>query len=890
LVFHQTPLISQQLLERAPELNGRNDNKNDNANPVDGSDSGFGHVVSNILGAWTEQVQRFALLVVLATMVLTALAAQYTARNLAMNTSTTDMIDAETPFRRNDAAFKRAFPQFSDVLVVVIDGATPEAAQIVAAELASALAVRSDLFEAVTQPDDDPFFKRYGLLFLDTMELQALADRLAGAAPLLAVLADQPNLSGLFEMLRLSAAHGDAEVNDMSALATRIAEVMDAQRNGAMDTLSWRNLLDDAAPKRSTARRIILTRPRLDYGGLNPAAAAINEIRALAKKQGVTPANGLTLRLTGSVALDQAELESVELGGKTAGFLSLTLVCVLLALGLRSFRLIAASVATLLVGLIWTAAFAAVAIGHLNLISVAFAVLFVGLAVDFSLHYCLRYREALATGLTARAAINETARGCGAALTLSAICAALGFLSFLPTDYKGLAELGLISGCAMFIALFANLTVLPALLALFGKGVGGVAPSAGRSLNVQGRGTRLVLVVALCLGVIAAGVSLQLRFDFNPLNLKDPQSESMAAFLDLADDPRTAPYSIDVLASALDAAITESARLSKLPLVGDVVSLASFVPDGQAEKLGVIEDMAYFLAPALEAEPRPVTNAVTRRAAFDALRAALSGQEASAFIRLRQSMDHFIGKSTDLATLESRLIGYLPMMLADLRMSLSVKAFGLDDIPTHLRRDWVAPSGAMRLQVRPARPLVDNDAIREFAQTVLVAQPQASGAPVTISEAGRVVVGAFLEATMIAMVLIAIVLFVVLRRVDRVLLILGPLTLAAVLTIATSVLFSLPFNFANVIVLPLLLGLGVASGVHLVMRGETAAALQGSSTPRAVLYSALTTLASFGSLMASGHRGMVSMGQLLTISVIYMLIAMLMVLPAQMAWLEKRSH
>ncbi|MBT5811891.1 MAG: hypothetical protein HOI19_16075, partial [Rhodospirillaceae bacterium] len=111
----------------------------------------------------------------------------------------------------------------------------------------------------------------------------------------------------------------------------------------------------------------------------------------------------------------------------------------------------------------------------------------------------------------------------------------------------------------------------------------------------------------------------------------------------------------------------------------------------------------------------------------------------------------------------------------------------------------------------------------------------------------------------------------------------------AVLTIATSVVFGLPFNFANVIVLPLLLGLGVASGVHLVMRGQTAASLRGSSTPRAVLYSALTTLASFGSLMASGHRGMVSMGQLLTISIAYMLIAMLVVLPAQMAWLEKRG-
>jgi uncharacterized protein len=872
------------LLERAAELNGRDDRELNGA-----SADKFGRAVSNALGAWTEQVQRFALVVVLAAVVLTGFAAVYTARNLAMNTSTTDMIDAATPFRRNDAAFKNAFPQYSDVLVVVIDGPNPEAAQIAAAGLTTALAARPDLFESVSQPDDDPFFKRHGLLFLDAAALAALADRLAAAEPLLAVLADQPNLAGLFEIIRLAATNDGAGLDNMSVLLDRVADVMDAQRGGARANLSWRGLLTE---KMST-RRIILTRPRLDYGGLKPAAAAINEIRTLAAARGVTPANGLTVRLTGSVALDQAELESVELGGKTAGILSLALVCVLLVLGLRSARLIVASLATLVIGLIWTAAFAAVAIGHLNLISVAFAVLFVGLAVDFSLHYCLRFREALAGGLDGRAAITETARGCGAALTLSAVCAAVGFLSFLPTDYKGLAELGLISGCAMFIALFANLTVLPALLALFGKGVGGFAPRSGRGAGRfdVSRIRIPVLAVALGVGAVAAVASWQLRFDFNPLNLKDPESESMAAFLDLADDPRTAPYSIDVLARDLDAATAEAARLSKLPLVGDVVTLASFVPGNQAEKLSIIEDMAFFLAPALG---RPDDNAPpldesARRGAFDALRSALSGRDEPAFVRLRQSMDRLGESNPDLAELETRLTGYLPVTLEDLRLFLSVNAVGLKDIPDRLRRDWVSPSGAARVQVRPARPLVDNDAIRAFAQAVLAAQPRASGAPVTISEAGRVVVGAFWEATVIALALIAVVLFVVLRRAGRVLLILGPLALAAVLTIATSVVFGLPFNFANVIVLPLLLGLGVASGVHLVMRGQTAASLRGSSTPRAVLYSALTTLASFGSLMASGHRGMVSMGQLLTISIAYMLIAMLVVLPAQMAWLEKRG-
>ena len=153
-------------------------------------------------------------------------------------------------------------------------------------------------------------------------------------------------------------------------------------------------------------------------------------------------------------------------------------------------------------------------------------------------------------------------------------------------------------------------------------------------------------------------------------------------------------------------------------------------------------------------------------------------------------------------------------------------------------------------------------------------------------------VPAFRQATLTAFVAVTIVLLVLLRRVSDTALVLAPLVLAALLTGATSVVLGLPFNFANVIVLPLLFGLGVASGVHLVMRRrrtEDAAELLRTSTPRAVLYSALTTIASFGSLALSGHRGMTSMGQLLTIAIVYTLIGTLVVLPALMIWRDQRA-
>jgi hopanoid biosynthesis associated RND transporter like protein HpnN len=622
---------------------------------------GSGGAVSKALAWWTLTIQKFALVVVLCAVGLTGLAVDYTARNLEMNTSTSDMIDARTPFRRNNDAFDRAFPQFSDLLVIVLDGPNAEATQIAAAGLTQAMVARTDLFDAVTQPGEDGFFKQNGLLYLSEAELAELADRLAAAAPMLSVLAEKPNLAGLFEIFRLAAMNNasgatGAEVESMAPLLAQVAAIMDAQQRGERATLSWRALLSGEKP----ARAIIVTRPRLDYGGMKPASDAIDAIRAAAAAQGTSPDNGFRLRLTGSVALDHDELESVELGGKAVGLLSLSLVILLLSAGLRSLRLILASIATLLIGLIWTAGFTAAAIGHLNLISVAFAVLFIGLAVDFSLHYCLRFREALATGMDHRAAVVEASRGCGASLTMSAVCAAAGFFAFLPTDYKGLAELGLISGCAMFIALFVNLTVLPALLTLFGGKVLGL-PSSHRRFDFA-RYHRPILLGALGLGVAAAAAaSTQLRFDFNPLNLKDAESDSMTAFRDLALDPLTAPYAIDVLTPDLDAALREAARLSKAPGAGDVVTLRSFVPEAQAEKMTIIEDMAFFLAPVImapaETGPLKTANLTTasRRSAFEALRDAVSAHKDGAFAPLAQSMKTFAPTAESTTALETRL-------------------------------------------------------------------------------------------------------------------------------------------------------------------------------------------------------------------------------------------
>lgn len=848
--------------------------------------------------AWTQAVLRHAGIVLAVIGFLSAAAAWFAAGNLAIDTSTTDMISAETPFRQNAIAYDRAFPQFSDLIVIVIDAPSPDAASAMASALTAALQRNTALFKGIEFPDGDPFFRRAGLLYLDMESLTTLSNRLAAAEPFLATLARQPDLNGLFDFLGLALRNSDGSgAAELSGLVRRVSEVVEAQAADRPAMLAWRNLIDDDSE--AATRKIVLARPRLDDGGLSPGADALAAIRQAADDIRGDRLRDITVRLTGSVAIADEELRSVALGGKKAGLLTFGLVILLLVIGLRRVRLILPAIVTLTVGLIWTAAFAALAIGHLNLISIAFAVLFIGLGVDFSIHYCLYYREHAARD--GDGALVATGPGVGGSLAIGAICAAAGFLSFLPTDYKGLAELGLISGGGMAIAFFLNMTLLPAILSLFPGRPDETAAPRRTAKPFTARHHRPILGVAGICAVLAAGATPFAYFDFNPMNLKDPASESVSTFLDLAKEPRNGVYAIDVLVPDLDHAIREAKRLRALPGVGTAVTLNSLVPEQQAEKLTVIEDMAFFLGPVLmaPAAARPDTDsfAVALQNFGQAAAAYLAGNPGGPLPDAVAQLSHALSAigpadAARLQDLNVRLTGYLPGLLDDLRLALEAEPVSADDIPPRIRENWLTTSGTARIQLWPAAPVASNAEMRQFAATVLAAAPKAVGTPVTISEAGDAVVAAFQEASIIAFVLVSAILMILLRSIARSLLVLLPLALAAVLTGGTAVALNLPFNFANIIVLPLLFGLGVASGVHMVMRGrasDRAIDVMHSSTPRAVLFSALTTIASFGSLALSGHLGMTSMGQLLTIAIGYTLICMLLVLPAMMVWIERRN-
>jgi uncharacterized protein len=660
---------------------------------------------------------------------------------------------------------------------------------------------------------------------------------------------------------------------------------------GRATTISWQEIFSQHRASPRELRRFLLLRPVLDYTDLQPGARASAAVRAAVAALGLDTEPGVRVRLTGPVALADDELASVQEGAVASLSLSLVLVIGFLFLALRSVRLILVVLGTLAAGLIWTAAFAALAIGTLNVISIAFAVMFLGIAVDFTIQFTVRFRGEHHRVDDQAEALRSTAAALGKPLMLASLATALGFLSFAPTDYRGVSELGVIAAAGMIIAAFLTFTLLPALLVLVQpaaepEAVGFRWAAGIDRFLLQHR--RSVLLTAAALALLCAGTLPLVRFDFNPLHLRDRQSESVATLLDLTHDPDTTPYTLDALAPSPKAAAELAAKLAVLREVAEVRTLTSFIPEDQTKKLAIIADLGFFLTPALNpVRSLPPPSAGETRAAAQATLAELNtaiaklgpgegrGTLAEALQGVAQADDAALQK------LNQALLPGLTVVLGQLREALDAGPIDENSIPPELRRNWVAADGETRVEIAPRGDVEDNATLVAFTRAVARVAPDFSGTPFTIQESGATVARAFAVAGVSAIATIGLVLLLALRRLSDVALVLAPLALAALLTMASAVVVGLPLNFANVIALPLMLGVGVAFDIYFVTGWrDGASSLLQSPTARAILFSALTTTGAFGTLALSHHRGTAQMGLLLVMALGYALLTTLLFLPA----------
>ncbi|MDD2761864.1 MAG: MMPL family transporter, partial [Methylomonas sp.] len=818
--------------------------------------------LSRLIHALSKLPIRFPWLVLLIFVSVSAVSLTYTSGHLGMNTNTSDLLSQELPFIKMRAKLDKAFPQDATAILVVVESPTPEQTALAAEHVQTRLSQEKRYFDSAYIPVDNAFFRQQGFLYLSLDELEDLSARLVDAQPFIGYLSEHYHFAGLMDIIALALEGKEQNMAmPLDPLLSAIDRSIQAIKAGQTHYLSWQQLLANSSLGEDQTRRLVIARAHLDFNQLMPAGLPMDYLRRLSAEM-ADQFPGVKLSFTGEIALEHEEMETVNRGMIVSSIVSLVLVCAALWVGLRSFRLLISTFIALIVGLILTAGFAAVAIGHLNLISVAFAVLYIGLGVDFATHLCLRYQECRGQGLDNEQAILTSMDTVGRSLFLCAGTTAIGFLAFIPTDFIGVSELGIISGAGIFIGLAVSLSLLPALLKLLPINTWPANGGANLPAWVYAfpfEHHKSILLGSIVAAAAAGFVLTQLRFDSNPINLRDPTTQSVISFKKLLKTKNDSPFATSALTDSLTHADELALRFGQLPSVHEAVTLSNLVPEQQEQKLEIIDNLNLIMPVQLKRyETAPETSDV--RAALIKLDATLQkvlDQPATPTTRevlaqLHRDVTDFVRYADSqpkpdehYARLEDSVLKLLPQTMRMLRDGMRASEIGIDDIPDEVRSHWVGKEGSYRVLILPKQDLNIPENLKTFVNDIMATYSDVFGLPIVDVTSGQAVVTAFVQAFTGAFVAICLFLLMLTRSFKDTLMIVTPLLLASILTGTFNVLLDNPFNFANIIVLPLLLGMGVDSGIHIVHRlkhQENHTDLLQSSSARGVFYSSLTTL------------------------------------------------
>ncbi len=824
--------------------------------------------------------------------------------SLEINTDPGKMIADDLPFRKAFADFTQSFPTSDNNFIVVVEAPDGEQAREASRALVESFASRKDLFSDVYAPGLGAFFDRYGILYLPESDIEDIVNKTKKSAGVLKILSASPNLVGLARILNqlapaIAAGRAPDALDSLGGFLRETKKTVTARIKNRDRLLDWSATVTGKIGQ-EPKRWFISVKPVLDFSLIDPSEAALKEAKHIISDPEVTRSGAIKLSLTGEAALNGEEFQSVTQGAALAGMVSFVLVTIVIWLGMPVTRLIVPALSLLILGFMTNIGFATLAVGSLNMISVAFAVLFIGLGIDYAIHTVLRYWEERIRGRDNLPAIAAAAHHAGPALALCTLTTSLAFLAFIPSDFVGMAQLGIIAAGGIVVALAASLTLIPAVLAKMD-----ITPTEKHLHNKPvlskpvWHHLRLGTTIFTVLVAVAAIFLLRdVQFDGDPVNLKDPNAPSVIAFKEILKNQPGEAYAAQIIVKDAETAEQLVPRLQQLDSVKSVRWVDSFLPARQEVKLARLRSL-YGIVPDQPAPPTPLT-AKQRRAALGQVEKALLKIELlektpknlraeAANLRRALVVLNRPKPASDEAIrlLERDIFIQFPSLVQKLALMAVTEPLTVETLDVDIARRYVTGDGRWRIEVIPRNNLGDEKALRAFVKEVRQLAPNVTGTPVEITGAADVVSNAMRLASIIAFGLVLLVLIPVLRSAVSITLVLAPLLLSALLLIAYTVIFKSPFNFANVIVLPLLLGLGVDSAIHYVMRAREDGAKRqvvDTTTPRAVLISAMTTIGSFGTLWLSSHKGTSSMGELLTIAIIITLITTLIVLPQFIAW------
>ncbi len=871
-----------------------------------------------------------------AAVLLAAVSVVYALTSLTFATSTRALLPQGERYIERYVEFDREFGELDDLVMVVQAPSLPEAT-VYASRLVRELRANRVPLARIAYRIDPKQFEGRALLYLSTDRLKEIRERIFDYQEFMEKFAERPTLDQLVDGIATSIAQ--AFVTGLMDLG--LSETGTGDSKGALDLrfvgdvvtqISTR--LDRPTPYKSPwgglfsvggegsegagyflsdDQRLlfILAEPRSDEGSFTGNRKAIEGVRAtVASLKAEFP--DVEVGVTGKPALSSDEMVAAFRDSEYASVVAFVLTLVLLVIAFLRIGKPLLSLVVLALSLCWAIGLATLVVGHLSLFSVMFISIVIGLGIDYGIYYLFRYEEELFLGRNLREAIEITAMRSGPGMLVSALTAAATFYVLMLTDFRGLQELGFISGSALLLSWAAMMFVLPAVLVLVDRRhARREATSIPRAIRLErvhvpfvdqvATHPRTVLAVAAAVTALSIWAFAWVHFDYNLLNLQAEGTESVTwEKRILATSGRSGFAALDN-ASSLEELRRKQAAYRRLATVSEVDSALLLIPDDQADKQKIIRDFAPIVAPVRVSRPqavdidRLITTLETLRRRLDIASAeAPAGDTQRRLATLRDDIAQLIIKlrQTDRSVSEPALTVLQRQVYRDfvtsfqrLQGNLAPRTVGLADVPPEIKRKFVSDNGRFLLQIHPAVNIWDRDGSQRFVRELRQVNPEVTGTPVITYEAIRLMERAYKQGTVYAIVLVTLLTALMLRHVRETLLALSPLALGLIWTAGLMYLFDLKLNLGNIFGIPLILGSGAEFGINIVMRymedrdRGRGGPLLARSTVMAVLVNGLSTIVGFGSLMLAAHRGIYGLGLLLTLGTITCLIASLIVLP-----------
>jgi uncharacterized protein len=893
------------------------------------------HLAARLLRALAEAIYRHPRWFLYPQLVLAALCVWYTAFSpwhLQFDMSRDNLVGGDKKYHQNFLRFKKEFPLQDDLVVAVESEDTEKNRQFVE-RLGARLEQETNLFTDVTYKGDLKLLGRKALLFIPEAQLSELQRTLQDYLPFLDQFTRATNLQSLLNLINGQFLNASREANPenesmlkaLPAIQRILAQATDSIRRGGNPPSPGIDALFNGGEEAEgemyitySHGRIYLVTARAVSREVN--GEAVGKLRAFVA-QTQQEVSGVNVGVTGEPVLEIDEMKQSENDTTIASVMTFVLVLIIIMYGYGEVTRRLKADLCLVVGLAYTMAFTTGVVGHLNILTVTFAPILIGLAIDFGVHLIARYEEELHSGRTENQALEKAMVFTGLGIFTGCLTTAGAFLAMCATNFRGIQEMGIISGGGLLICLVPMMVLLPAMLV---QGKPNVAvPQAGRDLDRRERienlwlgRPRLVIILVVSLCVAAAIPARRVFFDYNLLNMQSAGLPAVIVEKKLIHSANKSVLFGALVAGSLEEAVRLESRLTNLPTVasvdlGGIDNMTRYLTEDQRGKLALVRGIkevaarVHFQLPDTQpVEVRELTRTLWVFLGYlDLAKDAVKKDDPALYTKLsslRETVnglwDQIFASDPELAA--KRLGAFQRALFNDIRETFrsmqnqdASSRLTSDDLPATLRSRFIGVSGKYLVQVYPREDVWQRQAQKAFVHELRTVDPNVTGTPVQLYEYTTLLKNSYQEAAGYSLIAIAILVFVHFRSLACVLLALLPVAIGSLWMLGIMGLFEIPFNPANIMTLSLVIGVGVTNGIHILNRfaEEKKPGILAKSTGKAVLVSALTTMAGFGSLILGKHRGISSLGLIMAVGTATCMLAGLTFLPALLNLLGERG-